>query len=166
MNGERGSNTLTLEKELGWRGLLAEGDQKSVPLIKSASDRVYKSTIRSISSHLFCRSKHRKAFLLPHCLSLARTTTFVTYRSWFNIGKVVSNDAGLTGDRYIDVLCFPLAAVLRAMNVTKVDYFSLDVEGSELHVLRTIDFDEVDITVREPDRDKLSIHSCRTATQS
>jgi hypothetical protein len=34
------------------------------------------------------------------------------------------------------------------MNVTKVDYFSLDVEGSEMDVLRTIPFDEIDITVR------------------
>jgi hypothetical protein len=32
--------------------------------------------------------------------------------------------------------------------VTHVDYFSLDVEGSELDVLKTIDFDKFDITVR------------------
>jgi hypothetical protein len=34
LNGEKGSNSLWLEKDLGWRGLLAEGDQKSVPIIK------------------------------------------------------------------------------------------------------------------------------------
>jgi Methyltransferase FkbM domain len=32
--------------------------------------------------------------------------------------------------------------------VTHVDYFSLEVEGSELDVLKTIDFDKFDITVR------------------
>jgi hypothetical protein len=30
-----------------------------------------------------------------------------------------------------------------------VDVFSLDVEGNELEVLKTIPFDEVDITVRD-----------------
>lgn len=47
-------------------------------------------------------------------------------RSWFNLGKVVNQSAGELGDRYMDVLCFPLYSVLLAMNVTKIDYFSLD----------------------------------------
>ena len=37
------------------------------------------------------------------------------------------------------------------MGVAKVDYFSLDVEGNEMDILRTIPFDEVDITVRGRD---------------
>ena len=45
------------------------------------------------------------------------------------------------------IMCFPLISVLKAMNRTKVDYFSLDVEGNELEILKTIPFDEVDITV-------------------
>ena len=45
------------------------------------------------------------------------------------------------------MVCFPLFGVLKALNVTKVDYFSLDVEGNEMDVLRTIPFDLIDITV-------------------
>ena len=48
---------------------------------------------------------------------------------------------------FVDVTCFPLFGVLKALNVTKVDYFSLDVEGAEMDVLRTIPFDDLDITV-------------------
>ena len=48
----------------------------------------------------------------------------------------------------MDVQCFPLYSYLRALNRTKVDYFSLDVEGSELDVLRTIPFEKLDIRVR------------------
>ena len=47
----------------------------------------------------------------------------------------------------MDVQCFPLYSYLRALNRTKVDYFSLDVEGSELDVLRTIPFEKLDIRV-------------------
>lgn len=47
----------------------------------------------------------------------------------------------------VDVQCFPLYTYLLALNVTVVDYFSLDVEGSELNVLKTIPFDKIDIKV-------------------
>ena len=43
--------------------------------------------------------------------------------------------------------CFPLHVLLLALNVTRVDYFSLDVEGAELDVLRTVPFDRIDIRV-------------------
>ena len=43
--------------------------------------------------------------------------------------------------------CFPVYSLLLALNRTTVDYFSLDVEGSELQVLKTIPFDRVDIKV-------------------
>ena len=34
MNGEQGSNSLSLEKDLGWSGLLAEGDPSNIKKIK------------------------------------------------------------------------------------------------------------------------------------
>ena len=36
--------------------------------------------------------------------------------------------------------CFPLASILDKISVTHIDFFSLDVEGAELAVLRTLDF--------------------------
>ena len=75
---------------------------------------------------------------------------YVTFRQAFNLGKVVkinSEIKELNEDNLANVICFPLFGVLKAINVTKVDYFSLDVEGNEMDVLRTIPFDDVDITV-------------------
>ena len=75
---------------------------------------------------------------------------YVTYKKAFNVGKVVKineKHKQLKRDNLADVICFPLFGVLKAINVTKVDYFSLDVEGNEMDVLRTIPFDDVDITV-------------------
>ena len=45
------------------------------------------------------------------------------------------------------VPCFPLESMLLALNTTHVDYWSLDVEGYELDILRTIPFDRLDINV-------------------
>ena len=47
----------------------------------------------------------------------------------------------------IDCMCFPFYSMLLAINRTKIDYFSLDVEGQELNVLKTIPFDKLDISV-------------------
>lgn len=43
------------------------------------------------------------------------------------------------------VPCFPLETLLLALNTTYVDFFSLDVEGVELAILKTIDFDQFQI---------------------
>ncbi len=45
------------------------------------------------------------------------------------------------------VECFPLYSILLAINRTVVDYFSLDIEGIELRVLKAIPFDLVTIKV-------------------
>ncbi|OXA63951.1 Protein Star [Folsomia candida] len=43
--------------------------------------------------------------------------------------------------------CFPVFSLLKAINITTVDYFSLDIEGAELSVLKTIPWDRVHIKV-------------------
>lgn len=69
----------------------------------------------------------------------------------FNQGRILDDAA--TSDqlkwvaKFANVQCLPLFSLLAAINVTTVDYFSLDVEGSELGVLRTIPFDKVLIRV-------------------
>lgn len=41
----------------------------------------------------------------------------------------------------IEVACVPLRDILARYNIRHVDFFSLDVEGGELGVLESIDFD-------------------------
>ena len=44
------------------------------------------------------------------------------------------------------VPCIPLSNILHTYNMTHIDYFSLDVEGAEYDVLKTINFDVFDVT--------------------
>merc|ERR1719245_2144987 len=49
--------------------------------------------------------------------------------------------------RRVRIQCFPVYTVLLALGNPTVHYFSLDIEGAELQVLRTIPFDKVDIKI-------------------
>ena len=55
--------------------------------------------------------------------------------------------AGITTEerKLYSVQCIPLHTLLLAMGNPTVDYLSLDIEGAELPVLRTIPFDKVDV---------------------
>ena len=43
--------------------------------------------------------------------------------------------------------CFPIFSLLLALGNPTVDYFSLDVEGTEIDILRTIPWDKVNVNV-------------------
>jgi len=110
--------------------------------------------------------RNRKAWMVPACLSLKTTPQMVfnfNYqicpdvnfclqvsfaKNTFSLGKIATEkDAkGKKSDnRHFDIQCLPLTAILLALNRTEVDYFSLDIEGHELDVLRAIDYDQIDI---------------------
>lgn len=62
--------------------------------------------------------------------------------------KVTNESFGLVHSpiHYLSsIQCFPIYSILLAIGQKTVDYFSLDVEGSEPAVLRSIPFDKVDI---------------------
>ncbi|XP_018016795.2 protein Star-like [Hyalella azteca] len=126
LDGETRSNSLVFEKTLGWRGLLIEGDPKNYELV---------------------RKKNRKAWTVGACLSTKPHPHSVMFKQQFNLGKISSDEVNATSHQagVIEVQCLPIYSLLLALNVTTVNYFSLDVEGFELEVLKTIPWDKVDI---------------------
>ncbi|BES98462.1 Hypothetical protein NTJ_11277 [Nesidiocoris tenuis] len=128
LDGETRSNTLYLERYLNWTGLLIEPD----PL----------NFVRLVR-------RNRKAWLSPTCLSVKPHPEIVDFEQNENMGKIVGtgvNDNKVqTPKGIVSVQCFPLYTYLLALNLTHVDYFSLDVEGVELDVLKTIPFHSVSI---------------------
>ncbi len=60
--------------------------------------------------------------------------------------KVSNNSKKNTEDIY-KVQCFPLYSILLAVGRTHVDYFGLDVEGSEYKILKTIPWQKIYVKV-------------------
>jgi hypothetical protein len=62
------------------------------------------------------------------------------------------NQANITNTKngnLVRLQCFPLYSILLAIGRTQIDYFSVDVEGSETKILKTVPWHRVDIKVIE-----------------
>jgi Methyltransferase FkbM domain len=64
-----------------------------------------------------------------------------------DIAQIIETRKAGSEAEFISVQSFPIYSILLALNRTTVDFFSLDVEGFELAVLKTIPWDKVDIKV-------------------
>ncbi|XP_042203178.1 protein Star-like [Homarus americanus] len=122
VDGETLSNSLYLERNLRWSGLLIE---------------VFPTTYKTLLQ------KHRKAYSINAALSFNTSSTEVRYA---NRGKL-----GVLGHIFPDqgerIQAIPLYTMLLALNTTVIDYFSLDIEGGEMKVLMTIPWDKVKVGV-------------------
>ena len=64
-----------------------------------------------------------------------------------DIGREESRPEEKRWGKTIKAQCFPLQSVLMALGNPIVDYFSLDVEGSEFPILKSLDWDNVNISI-------------------
>ena len=96
--------------------------------------------------------KHRKATSIQTCLSTSKHPE----RMFFDLHGSVRNAttreamAGLVleaNPNTVEMQCLPIYSILQAMGNPTVHYFSLDIEGAEFPVLKTIPWDKVDIRV-------------------
>lgn len=139
-NGAYLSNSLFLEVERNWTGLLIEANTKAF-------------------EHL--SALQRRAFSFHGCVSTSNQSTKVTFDGADVFGAIKKTSSQLTqGEAALEknraaldkdhrstfeVQCFPLYSLLLALGNPEVDYFSLDVEGSEMDILRTIPWNKVRI---------------------
>jgi hypothetical protein len=72
----------------------------------------------------------------------------VTFGAWNHVGRIIAADESVAEQKnLVNVTCLPLYSILMALDNPTIDYFSLDVEGSELAILKTIPFSQVTIKV-------------------
>ncbi|CAL8095424.1 unnamed protein product [Orchesella dallaii] len=133
LDGETRSNTLFMEQHLGWKGLLIEGDPSNYEMLVA---------------------KNRKSWASNTCLAIKPHPHQARFFKHFNRGRILGESPenfissgnlspGEKAEPVAIVQCMPLFSLLKALSVKVVDYFSLDVEGNELQVLKTIPFDKI-----------------------
>ena len=132
-DGEMFSNSLFFELERNWTGLLIEANP---------------------DFHSALLDKNRRAYVLQACLSTERRPVTVRMQPAGVLGGIASKMhqshvafIGANKKPEVAVVCFPLNAIMAALDVSHVDYLSLDVEGPELEILRTVDWTRLHIVV-------------------
>jgi len=128
------SNTLVLERDYNWTGLLIEGSPIVFPKLIAA---------------------HRKSWKSDLLLSKSPKTKMTLFKSPFNV--YAGKDAGALNENPVavmgkdtktpllgfELLSVPLYSLIAACKYRTIDYLSLDVEGSELEILKNFPFDKV-----------------------
>ena len=110
--------------------------------------------IEPSSNYTTLRQRNRKVKSLNVCLSRKSIPEIVTFLDASDIGGIEGEVKGWAKDfvnspntTRITKVCLPLHSILAALGNPKVDYFSLDVEGVELDILKSIPWNKVDIDI-------------------
>lgn len=132
LDGVTFSNTLLYENCVGWDGILIEAQPDNTKLL--------------------FENRPCPVVIPEGVCSVDDGDEYSTIR--MSIGEGTAYDLATRGEdkedgggHGVEVLCRPLSAMLEEHGVTRINFFSLDVEGAELKVLETFDFDKVKIDV-------------------
>lgn len=127
------SNSLYFEASKQWTGLLIEANRGMFQnLIK---------TERNVHAYHGCLSPNT----YPQILRFRESEFLGGLAENYETGRKKAMEQA--GGTEVTVECVPLYSLLMALEVTHIDYFSLDTEGSELDILKTIPFNKIQIDV-------------------
>ncbi|MCL4146109.1 UNVERIFIED_CONTAM: hypothetical protein GTU68_035736 [Idotea baltica] len=153
LDGEFLSNTLWLEQELNWTGLLVEPDLYNYRELLMKQRRAWAS-----NSCLSSTSYPKRTIMVSRSASGKRNKFEMAY-NWIFRGQIheLKNNISSSYDNfharassiplYSTVQCFPLYSYLLALNKTNIDLFTLDVQGAETGIIETIPFDKIKVKV-------------------
>jgi hypothetical protein len=135
-DGEKLSNSLFFEKSRNWSGVLIEG---------------YMPWFQELLK------LHRRAYSVGSCLSGVKKPVRTRFTNIGYGGGLIDYMEQSHLKRFGGVermekktntmQCLPLYSILTAIGVNHVDYFSLDIEGAELEVIKTLPLDEITVDV-------------------
>ncbi len=124
------SNTYLLERELNWNGVLVEPNSFFwKDLVKNRNTNIFKGAIS--------KKNGKMEFVECTAPELSYLSTFNQKDKWSNVKKTKEI-------KNIDTLS--LKGLLSKFSLgSSIDYLSLDLEGGELEILKSIDFNEIRI---------------------
>lgn len=134
LDGVSFSNTLFFEKELGWSGLLIEPSHAFKYLQKHRGNNprntLSNRPICDLKEVSFADNMYIGALHMSAVAGLVQTMPAHHFQHYHR-----SRNSSLS-----QVKCGRLDALLRSAGIERIDFFSLDTEGSELSVLETMNW--------------------------
>jgi FkbM family methyltransferase len=133
------SNTYFLERKYGWRGVLVE----PVPGYAAMCRRSRKATVVNCALGPAAKEGDELEILSGGLMSLVTTVDqqLLQGRSVQEHAAFGAKEFGSSAPRPIRTRVRALSNVLDELGLRRIDFFSLDVEGFELEVLKGLDFE-------------------------
>lgn len=153
-DGIAGSNSLVLEDGYGWKGICIEPNPVTFESLKKYSDKYRKNSeilnigISQVDSSLeFWQIE-------GYAASLSGFSDFFDDSHKKRVDDEISTHGGVLSK--IQMLSKPLRSILSERGIKKVDYLSIDAEGADSEILKSIDFDSTEITLISVESDGVS----------
>ena len=143
-DGVKFSNTLHLRKAQGWRGLLIEPNPTS-----------YSALVRNRPDDVCVNAAICANPSLVHFVEAGGATAGIY--EFMSASFLDTWYKGLNVNDLPTIQCLPLNAILSKLGFDHIDFWSLDVEGGEMEVLRTVDFNNVEVGVMTVEADSHSM---------
>ena len=145
-DGNEASESLPLMSHLGWHRVLIEGspiytkniaqrapDALSIHCAICAQEGIVHYASRGLTSGIL-------EFMEPTFL----TTFYPDLKNVTNNNQIVHRNSWKNYTQFVTPIhCYPLSKILHYANLTHINYFILDTEGSELEILKTISWDQI-----------------------
>ena len=135
------SNTAHFDLNLGWKGICVEPHPR-------AFSELQKNRPNSINLNYCITDSEGEVDFLSisgYAEMLSGIKSFYSEEHLKRIDSEIQKHGG--EKQIIKIVSKPLWKVLKEYDVKKIDYLSIDTEGSEFEILNGIDFDRVDIRV-------------------
>jgi FkbM family methyltransferase len=134
------SNSYFFEKELGWTGLCIEPNWNVFEKLKTNR----KCTL----IHGCCSDKNSKEIFLNvegYCEMLSGLKHKYDPRHLKRLNEEILIHGGLVHE--LEVQCFEINTLLKENNFIDIDFISIDTEGGEIDILKSINFSDFKIKV-------------------
>lgn len=126
LDGFSQSNTWVFERCLGWRGVLVEGEPSSFERLRENRPRTLNLRLAACGDQPM------------HSVASMASDQAPSRARLVSVGSAGGNAPATAGARLVRVECGPVAAYLTQLSITRLDFVSIDVEGSELAVVESL----------------------------
>jgi FkbM family methyltransferase len=139
-DGKNSSNTLFFEEYRGWKGICIEPGPDEFEKLE-----LYRNSINIKCCVSDYNGESDFTYIRGYSNMLSGLTETYDDKHKMRINSEVNSFGGEVINIKIPV--FKLKTILDIHNITDVDYCSIDTEGSEFNVIKSIDFDKVNIKI-------------------
>jgi FkbM family methyltransferase len=138
-NGINLSNTYFFEKQCGWKGMCIEPMPEVFAQLRKNRDCI------CIEGCVYDKTGTVRFLKVTGPTMLSGIVETFDAQQLKRIVRETSNGKGLVEE--IEVTCYKVNDLLALHGLSHIDYLSLDTEGSELEILKSIDFENITIDV-------------------